>query len=165
MAQMPPDLEVLVANFTPFQRTYAEYRAKGLKQAEASKRAGSNGSDKQALGRIGYQAEQIPGVKEYILWLQQMRAQVAMIDQAEIIDKLRTVYREALATGKFKDANDTTRMLGQMIGLFGNGTTISVKDDVALDQANAFKEEDESMNETSKRMDKLQQMLKDINKG
>ena len=160
MATLPEELEVLVENLSPFQRLYAEYRAKGLSQGEAAKRAGSNAKDKATLARTGYAAEQYPGVKEYILFLQKERASVAMIDQTEIIDKLRTVYREALQQDKFKPALDATELLGRMIGLFSSGShTVSKKDDIEANNADAFKETEEDTNETLARMERLQQMV------
>jgi hypothetical protein len=173
MAELPEDLKVQLENFTPFQRTYAEYRAKGLKQSEAAHRAGSNASDKTARGRVGYQCEQLPGIKEYIFWLQQQRAKVAMIDQTEIIDKLRHVYDGAMLDCKYKDANTSVELLGKLIGLFvsNGGIKIDTKQDVAqaglANNTEAFNDEgdDATQNETLIRMEKLQQMLRDVNKG
>src|ERR1035437_10788315 len=134
MAELPEDLKVQLENFTPFQRTYAEYRAKGLKQSEAAHRAGSNASDKTARGRVGYQCEQLPGIKEYIFWLQQQRAKVAMIDQTEIIDKLRHVYDGAMLDCKYKDANTSVELLGKLIGLFVSNRGIKFNQSKAEDQ-------------------------------
>ena len=160
MAKLPEELEVLVENLSPFQRLYAEYRAKGLSQGEAAKRAGSNAKEKAVLARTGYAAEQYPGVKEYILWLQKERASVAMIDQTEVIDKLRTVYREAMQLDKFDPALDAVKMLGQMIGLFVGGRIItSKKDEVQANCTDAFKEVEEDQSETMARMERLQQMV------
>ena len=166
MNNMPPDLEVQVANFSPFTVTYCEYRAKGLKQAEAAQRAGSTATDRACRGRVGYQTEQLPGVKDYIFWLQQQRAKVAMIDQVEIIDKLRNVYMEAMKLDKLKEANTAVELMGKMIGLFGASASSIKHGEVAkADTTEAFKDEDDGNNETMARMEKLQQMLKDINKA
>lgn len=166
MSELPPDLEPLVENFSPFVRTYCEYRSKGLKQGEAARRAGSNASDKNAMSRVGYQAEQSPGAKEYIFWLQQQRAKVAMIDQVEIIDKLRQIYDQSMKVEKFKEANTSVELMGKMIGLFGasaikNGTVAEAQKDTT----EAFKEADATDNETLARMEKLQEMLREVNKS
>jgi hypothetical protein len=164
MSDLPEELDAIVTNLSPFQRVYCEYRAKGLKQAEAASRAGSNASDRAARGRIGYAVEQIPGVKDYIFWLQQQRAKVAMIDQVEIIDKLRQIYDASMRNDKFREANVSVELMGKLIGLFG-ATASSIKhgQETQKDTAEAFKEEEATDNETLARMEKLQQMLKDVN--
>lgn len=171
MATLPPELEAPVENLSPFQRTYCEYRAKGLKQAEAAHRAGSNAKDRTARGRIGYAVEQIPGVRDYIFWLQQQRAKIAMIDQVEIIDKLRQVFTGAMREDKFGEANKSVELMGKLIGLFSNGSTTLIKGDAARNeqasQADAFRAEEgseEDPNDTLVRMEKLQLMILDGNK-
>lgn len=167
MAELPPELEATVTNLSPFQRVYCEYRAKGLKQGEAAHRAGSNAADRNSRSRIGYQVEQLAGVKDYIFWLQQQRAKVAMIDQVEIIDKLRQIFDSSMRLDKFKEANTSVELMGKLIGLFGNSSVLATKaltDQASRDTVESFKDSDASDNETLDRMEKLQQMLKDVNK-
>ena len=165
MSKLPEELQVIVENLNPFQRKYCEYRAKGLKQATAAEKAGSSSEDRNNLGRIGYAVEQIAGVKDYILWLQQARAKVAMIDEVEIIDKLRAIYEAAMDNTKLKEANTSVELMGNLIGLFGSKGVTTVSKETNTEQpknnTEAFKEEE--ANETDQRLAKLQQMLKDIN--
>ena len=169
MSKLPDNLQILVENMTPFQRKYCEYRAKGLKQALAAERAGSDAEGKANLGRVGHQVEQIPGYKDYILWLQQERAKVAMVDEVEILDKLRRVYDDALSLGKLREANGSVELMGKLIGLFGSRDIITKDDgeksEGSKNNTSAFKDEGDEPNETDVRMAKLQQMLKDINKS
>jgi hypothetical protein len=137
---------------------------------DAAKRAGSSSEDKQALTRAGYQIENIPGVKEYILWLQNQRALVTTVDETEIVDKLREIYRGAITGDKFKEACDAVKLLGMVIGMFGAGAmgnkVIADKkklDDGSKPNTDAFKDGDDE-NETEDRLKKLQAMMKDLNK-
>lgn len=169
MSKLPDNLQVIVENMTPFQRKYCEYRAKGLKQAAAAAKAGSSSEDKTNLGRVGYQVEQMVGYKDYILWLQQERAKVAMIDEIEIIDKLRRIYDQAMTIDKLKEANTSVELMGNLIGLFGaKGIPMTTKEaEIENGTANntgAFKDEGLEENETNERLAKLQQMMKDLNK-
>ena len=171
MSKLPEELQIIVENLSPFQRKYCEYRAKGLVQSLAAEKAGSIGKDRTAKGRIGYQVEALPGVKDYILWLQQERAKVAMIDDVEIIDKLRKVYEEAMSDSKYSAANDAVRLMGMLIGKFyakaPQTDTLKVEQELTTNNnTNAFQEdtEDNTPNEVDQRLEKLQQMIKDINK-
>ena len=168
MAKLPENLQIIVENLSPFQRKYCEYRAKGLTQSLCAEEAGSQGKDKTAKGRIGYQVEALPGVKDYILWLQQERAKVAMIDDIEIIEKLRKVYDDAMTDGKYPAANEAVRLMGMLIGLFYSKSSIPQEiieaTTTTTNNTDAFKEDGEEINETDLRLEKLQQMMKDLNK-
>lgn len=167
MSKLPDNLQVIVENMSPFQRKYCEYRAKGLKQGAAAAKAGSNSEDKANLSRIGHQVEQMPGYKDYILWLQQERAKVAMIDEIEIIDKLRSVYSESMNGNKFREALGSVELMGKLIGLFGGKEILTApkSEEQTKENVSAFKDEGEEPNETDARLAKLQQMMKDINKS
>lgn len=162
--KMPIELRRKFEQFTPFQRLYAEYRAKGLKQSEAAKKAGSQAEDRGALGRVGYNTERMAGIKEYILWMGEQRAKASVIDDIEIVEKLRRVYDEAITAGKFADANKAAELLGNVIGLFRpkqleSGTSLSSK---TKNNVNAFKEEDNE-DTVEQKQRKLHSLLKDIN--
>lgn len=116
--KVPDELRRKLEKLTPFARKYAEYRAKGLKQADAAKKAGSNASDRSSLSRVGWNTEQMDGVKDYILFLEERRATAAVVEDLEIIEKLRTAYDEAIANGKYSDAVKACELLGNMIGAF-----------------------------------------------
>lgn len=175
--KMPAELSAKVNNFTPFQRKYMELRARGLKQAEAAKRAGSTSEDRGALGRIGYGIEQQDGAKEYISWLQEQRAKVALVDATEVVDMIRTAYKEAMFNNKYTDAIKAAELLGKTINLFEEGSKSAKKqtEDKAStkeEQDNqkkleAFKEEDRDTEptETDKKVAQLQDLIKQLNKG
>ncbi len=116
--KMPELLKTKLESLTPFARRYAEYRAKGLKQPDSAEKAGSQAEGRASLGRVGWNTEQLDGVKEYILWLEHKRARAAVIDDLEIVDKLREVVDMAMEAGKFADANKALEHLGNMIGAF-----------------------------------------------
>lgn len=116
--RMDESLIPLVQNMTQFQKRYCEYRARGHKQADASKKAGSSASDRGALGRVGWNTEQVEGVKEYIDFLIKEFAQDACVSPTEIINKLRAVYDEAMMNGKYAEANKATELMGNMINVF-----------------------------------------------
>lgn len=117
--KMPKELKIKLEKLPPFARRYAEYRAKGLKQADASEKAGSNASTRASLSRVGWNTEQLDGVKEYILWLEHKRAKASVIDDLELIDMFRDVYKEAMENGKYADANKAAEHLGNMVNAFG----------------------------------------------
>jgi len=160
MANLPAHIQTIFDNLTVFQRTYCEYRSKGLSQATSSEKAGSNGKDKNALACVGYAIEQLDGVKEYISHLQQERAKVFPIDELEIVAKLRDVYTECMRNEDYKEANKALELMGAIIGLFGKNK-IMVKSDTSSE---AFKDEGLETS-ASERMAKLQSMMKDLKKG
>src|ERR1035437_1831053 len=79
---MTLEIENLVANMLPFQKTYCEHRAAGHTQGEAAKRAGST-SDGSVANRVGYQTENMVGSKDYIKWLEQERLKASTVDVPE----------------------------------------------------------------------------------
>jgi hypothetical protein len=160
MANLPPNIQTIFDNMTTFQRTYCEYRSKGLSQAIAAEKAGSNGKDKNALTCVGYAIEQLDGAKEYISYLQMERAKVLPVDELEIIAKLREVYSECMRLEEYREANKALELMGTIIGLFGRNK-IMVKPETGAD---SFKDEGVE-NNTNERIAKLQSMMKDLNKG
>ena len=141
--KMPDELKRKVELLTGMQKKYCEYRAKGLKQHEAAERAGSTATSKQSRGRVGYNMEQEPGAAEYINWLQEQRARAACVDEIEIIEKIRAVYDEAMNDGKYGDANNAAKMLGEMIGVFGKAKAVNPKEERSTkNNVNAFKEKE-----------------------
>lgn len=165
---MSEELEAKVGMFSPFQRSYCEYRARGLSQSLAAAKAGSTAEDKQSRGRVGYQIEQIDGAKDYIAFLQAKRAETAVIDDITVINMLKKVFDAAFDNNKFKDANVSAQLIGMAIGLFNKPQSIKpTQADKALGNKNnteAFKEEEEELNRTDEKMAQLTQMLKDLNK-
>ena len=166
--KMPKELQAKLENLTPFCRRYAELRAKGLKQADAAKKAGSAAATRSSLGRVGYNTEQLDGVKEYILWLEYKRAKASVVDETEIVQKLRDVIDNAMMDGKYNDANKALELLGNMIGAFANknatkDTALNEGSNLGMQTKNntkAFKDDNEEL-ETEDRVAKLQQMLQD----
>lgn len=159
MATLPEHIENLIANFTPSQKLYCEYRARGLSQAGAALKAGST-AKADNLRVQGHQWENLPGSKEYIEYLKQQHAQAGLIDAAEIIQKLRKVYDEAIATGSLKDANKAAELLGTMIGVFGrnNVVTTNTTNDTKSgihENVNAFKDEDDDSEGAKDNLTKL----------
>ena len=162
---LPPDLDNIVANMTPFQRKYCEFRATGYKQGQAAIKAGSE-SEGSAANRVGYQTENLPGSKEYILFLQKERAKVACIDEVEIIGKLRKIYDEAMDKSRFSEACKAVELMGTTIGIFGSNMKGVAKKELLQGEreaTNAFKEEGEGT-PTEERIKKLQDMIRQVNK-
>lgn len=163
--KMPDEIRRKLELRTPLQKKYAEYRAKGLSQSDSASKAGSNAKTKEALGRVGYNIEQEDGIKQYIAYLMEKRANLAMVDSIEIIDKLRETYERAMEENKFSDANKATELLATMAGLIGKGAVAStVKDSsakkAAKNDVGAFKEEGET---TQERMNKLSTLIREVN--
>lgn len=167
--KMPEELKTKLENLSPFSRRYAEYRAKGLKQADAAEKAGSNANGRGALGRVGWNTEQLDGVKEYILWLEHKRAKAAVIDDLELVDNFREVYRMAMADGKYSEANKALEHLGNMIGAFAFKNTQKEdereqrKDNIAKNNTSAFTQ-DLDEHELGERASKLQKLMEQVKK-
>jgi hypothetical protein len=186
---MPDELKARVLGMNVFQRKYCEYRAMGMVCADAAEKAGSTAKDRQARTRVGWNIEnQNDGAKEYILWLQEQRARAAMVDNNEVIDMLRNVYREAMSNNKFSEANKAAELLGATIGMFAQGKSSpkgmstpnpgqpsNDKDlsDADMKRVEAFSEEideedeQKSINSESldQRMETLQKLYRDLNRG
>ena len=111
---MSPTLKKKVETMTPLQRKYAEYRARGLSKADSAQKAGSEAGTRAALSRIGYQMEENEdnGVAEYIMFLQTQRARYFVVEESEVIEMLREVYRNSMESGKFNEANKAAELLG-----------------------------------------------------
>lgn len=166
---MTDELQMKVDNLTPFQRAYCEHRAKGLSQSLSAAKAGSSAEDKYARGRIGYQIEQIDGAKEYIQFIKGKRAETAVIDDIEVINMFKEVYKAAFDAGKYKEANVSAQLIGLAIGLLGKQVTSKSTQPNSITGKNnteVFKEDegDEVLNQTDERLEKLKQMMKDLNK-
>ncbi len=164
--EMPELLQAQLASMTGLQRGYCEYRAKGMPMNLAAKKAGSQASD-ESLRHIGYNIEQMPGTKEYMLWLKKEQSKTSLIDGDELIVKLREVYIASMKEDKFSDANKAIELMGRMIGYFGGSTDIVNQKKTDKEEINlkGFKEESGTEdNETDTRIIQLQQMMKDINK-
>ncbi len=161
MAAMPPEIQNICDNLSGFQKTYCEYRSKGLTQALSAEKSGSEAKDRMTLGSVGAQIERIPGVKEYIAYLIQERARITPIDELEIIQKLRIVHSECMLAGNFHQANKALELMGSIIGLFGGAKTGSKQ---KPETVNAFKDEGVEVNGTNDRILKLQSMMKDLNR-
>lgn len=161
-SKMPDNLRVKVEKLTPYQRKYCEYRAKGLKQADAAEKAGSGAADRAAMSRGGYNIEQMDGAKDYILWLQEQRARASVVDEIEVIEKLRAVYEQAMDSNKFAEANKAAELLGNAIGMFkptGSSKTAEVSSkDGPKNNTKAFKEDSDDT-ETSERLSKLAKLI------
>ena len=158
---MPQELEAMVENLTGFQRKYCEFRSKGMTQSLSAQKAGSEVKDSASRGRVGYQIEQMPGVKEYIHFLQEQRSKVVGVDELEIIQKIRAVYEAAMASDCYKEANVSAKLLGETIGLFGKADGRSVNRHSK--PQDAFEEDNEGV-ETEDRIKRLQGMMRDLNK-
>lgn len=165
--KMPDELKYKLEKLSPLARRYAEYRAKGLKQPDAASKAGSDASTRSSLGRVGWNTEQLDGVKEYILWLEHKRAKASVIDDLEIINNLRDVYEQAMSSEKFGDANKAMELLCKISGAFeadnkqkqsGGAELSKTKNDTK-----SFTEDNPEM-ETKNRIKKLQTMLQDTKK-
>lgn len=166
---LPDHLVHRVEALSNFQRTYCEFRAKGLTQAEAALRAGSDAKDAQARGSVGYSIERIDGAKEYISFLTEQRAVASGLDTLEIINKLRDIYDYAVSKGQLKEANRSIELMAQVIGILGGKGRASVgssKEGTTLtkNDTEAFKEEEvTTTNETEDRIKELQLMIKQVN--
>lgn len=159
--KMSKELYRKVEKMTTFQRKYAEYRGRGLNQADSALKAGSKSKDRGALGRVGYNTEAtVDGVKEYIAYLQNLKAKSACVSETEIIEMLRDTYRSAMESGKFADANKAAELLGSYIGMFGKANkgaldTTSSKEGKIKNNVSAFKDEGETTEDRTKRLGTL----------
>lgn len=117
--KMSKELKAKLEGFSQLNKKYCEYRAKGLKQADAAFKAGSKANGRDALSRVGYNIEQSPIAKEYIAFLTEARARASVVDEIEVVEKVRAVYTEAMAAGKYADAVKAAELLGNYIGMFG----------------------------------------------
>ncbi len=170
--RLPAELKKEYENWSPFQRKYAEFRARGLSMAKAAELAGSTAATSDARSRVGYQIERLPKMKEYIGFIQAARARSATVDEAEIVHKLRAVFQQALDTNKLSDANKSLELLGNMLGLFDKETRVTKKQQDSVTNAKATKnnvkafkdEEDMDDNSSKTRINKIESLLKIIDK-
>ncbi len=166
MSDLTPELKGQIDNLNPFQRKYCEFRSRGMSQGSAAREAGSE-AEGSGANRVGYQIEQIPGVKEYILHLQTERSKVHNVDEVEIIAKLRNLYEEGLKLGKLGDAVKAVALLGTVAGVFDKtGAKTKIIEGMSEGQSKAveaFQEEDPDIN-AEERIQKLRGMLKDLSK-
>lgn len=158
---MPKDLKRKVEKMTNFQRKYCEYRGRGLSQPDSALKAGSEAKGRQALGRVGYNQEyQVDGAKEYIAYLQMVKAKSACVSETEIIEMLRDSHRQAMTDGKYGDANKAAELLGSYIGMFGKsnkGKELEDSDNKQKPKNNvdAFKDVGETTEERKQRLGSL----------
>lgn len=165
--KMPEDLRNKVDRFTPMQKRYGEYRSKGLRQADSASKAGSVAKERAALGRVGYAWEQLEGMKEYIAFLYEKRAQMAVLDEIEIVEKLRANLERALELDRVDWANKTLELMGLMIGAF---KTTGVKDNGKKEKpkesrsnVDAFKPEGEEVTQ-DQRLKDIHAIMTSLNK-
>lgn len=159
--QMPQELKNVVEQLSPMQKRYAEYRSKGLKQSDAAKKAGSTAKDRAAQGRVGYNWEQLEGMKEYIAFLYEKRAQAAMLDEIEILESLRKTLDKAMELDRMDWANKTIELMGNMIGAFNKSITKEVKTKHASKGNEAFKNEGEEVSK-DQRLKDIQSLMNSI---
>ena len=167
--KMSEELQGMVDNMTLTQRLYCEYRAKNLTAKESARKAGSQASEDR-LKNVGYALEQMVGSKEYIDWLRQQSIKYAIVDASEILEKLRRVFNKAYDLDKLKEANESAKLMGMMIGLFGVKDPVNKKEDTQREEEKKSKAleaftEGEEDNETNDRIKQLQSMLKELNKS
>ncbi len=161
---LPPALEAKVNNLSPLQRKYCEYRSRGISQSECMKLAGSTSQDYKTRADMGYQVEHMEGAKEFIEYLKVMRAKVLAVEEEEIIQNLRAIYRDAMDDKKFQYAVQSMQLLGESIGMFNKGKVSKVKTEASTsdtdDDNQVFKGEG-----VSEKVQELRKMLKEVNKG
>jgi phage terminase small subunit len=159
---MSEELAASVANMSTMQRTYAEWRAKGMTQAEAASKAGSKAEGRASLSRVGFQLETSPGVKEYIEHLHSERSGAEVIDSIEVINMFMKIYEESMKQDKLKEATKAAELIGAGIGMFKNTPAgkISTQDSATQSKVEiaAFREDDEISSE--EKVIKLQELLK-----
>lgn len=157
--EFTPELRRKVEKMTSFQRKYCEYRGRGLNQPDSAQKAGSQAEGRQALGRVGYNIEAtVDGAREYIAYLQAVKAEAACVDELEVIEGLRAVAREAMENNKYADANKAYELLGSYIGMFGKGKDTAKSDtgkEGPKNNVGAFKDEGETVEERTRRLGKL----------
>lgn len=164
VAKVPNEVRIALGQLTKFQRMYCEYRSKGLSQAKAAKKAGSNAND-LGLARVGYNVECKAYAKTYLEWLTSARATYAMIDDVEIIENARAIYAAAFEAGKYADALKASELLANLAGLLKKGGELTNTKTMRAKTKNnvgAFKEEDVSHATRAKQLSGiLKQVIKD----
>lgn len=171
--QMDSALAAKVANFTDMQKRYAEHRSKGRKQADAAEKAGSTAAGRAAKSRVGYQFEQIAGMKEYIAYLYEKRMQTSVVDEIEIAEKLRAVASAAMEAGNLVAANRAIELLGNMINAFKSTepkmarTGPKPAPNSTTNNLESFKEDDDTSQSkevvAAERLRKISTLMKSLN--
>lgn len=162
---MPVDLAQKVANFTPLQKRYAECRSRGMKQADAAQKAGSKASDRAALGRVGYGFEQLEGMKEYISYLYEKRAASSVLDEIELIEKLRAVIETGMDNGNLNACNKAIELMGLMIGAFKTQpkeTKVSNPQGKIKNNINVFKNDEEGSESSDDKLKAISSLMKSM---
>lgn len=168
VTKMPDELRNKVDQFTPMQKRYGEYRSKGLKQADAASKAGSSAKERSALGRVGYNWEQLDGMKEYIAFLYEQRAKASVLDEIEIVEGLRKNLELAIEMGRIDWANKTLELMGLMIGAYHKGNVNDKpkgkgKETNVKTNTDAFKPEGEEITE-GQRMKEIQALMNSLSR-
>ena len=102
-------------NLSPFEVDFVTHYFSSDSGAEAARKAGSTAKRPEA---VAYNTLQRPNVQAAINWGMKNRIEAAGIDSRAIISMLKTVYNEALAAGKYNDANKAAELLGNHLGMF-----------------------------------------------
>jgi len=175
---LPDDLIKKVEYLSNFQRNYCYWRAKNLPMATSSQRAGSKAKTRDSLAKVGYQIEQIDGVKEFIAHLVSKRSTIASIDENDLLALLKDVYEQSMQDGNWREANKSAETMAKCLGMLtrnihdlgkketsqatGSGKTDNNED------TSSFTEDLDDIgmgDQTSERIERLQTMMKEINKS
>jgi hypothetical protein len=97
-----------------------QFIASGYNATEAARKVKMRATDKKAAGN---RLKNDPDVVRAVEAIRKYTSNLAALTQLEIIEKLREVYKMAMAEGDFKEANKASELLGQSLGMFGRGST------------------------------------------
>jgi hypothetical protein len=180
--RMPDPRKREFVNWSPFYRKYAEFRSRGMTMDKSAELAGSKAKDNNSRTRVGYNIEKKPQMKQYIAWLQIQRAKSIIVDEAEVINKIRAIYNASMLKEDYKAANKAAEMLANVIGMFDKQTQslkkeLSNKDNNGnnneqelgiKNNVNAFKPDDEDerldLAVTNNRLKKYETLIKNLSK-
>lgn len=119
---MSEELTAHVKNYTPVERAFAMYRAKGLTLSEACQKAGSKTKDVTNRTKQGYLMQRKKGMKEYITYLSMKKTIIGVVTQDELVENARHVITKALEDGKYGDAAKAIELLGVLSGHIVSGS-------------------------------------------
>lgn len=109
------ELYEILAQLSPFEQRFIEAYPKASSGAEAARMAGSIAKRPEQVANNTLRKKE---VMRAIALMRARRIEASGLDEVEVIEKIRSVFTQALAHKKYQDANKAAELLGAHLGMF-----------------------------------------------